>query len=512
MISLNLNTNKDKTIVLIRIILILLGIGLVILLNRVSLKNTKPACDKCNVILVSLDTLGSNHLPCYGYTRDTATNLCNFANENVLFTNSFSNAGWTIPSHYSIFTSLYPNHHGVIDYDSINPESNNNLDPKVFTMAEFFKGADYETIYVGPLEDSSLPLNRGFGRGFDTLINMKSWWILDGWQQAISQLKNNNKNKESTFVFLHTYMVHDPYFVDLVSEGTKKRMFTDDYYGDIPLNIEEWNFLFHSHIQKIIKLYENELKSENVVYSKTGKTIVESLKSAKNDNEAGQILINLFGESIIKNEDYLFFYDRLATTKGKVMYVEALYDEMIYYLDKRLSIIFDLVVDTELVNNTIIVFTSDHGEAFMEHGAMVHPGDHLYNTTTSVPLIMYIPGVRNKKIDNMVQSIDILPTLLKLTGVNKRKHSFDGIDLTDLILDKSDAKINDFLISEGVGIDTIRDSRWKLYIKGSASSGNLTYELYDLFNDPLEQSNEFLLEPQIVKNLEENLNRIIYKK
>jgi len=479
-----------------------------ILSNRIA----KPVCKKCNVILISLDTLGSNHLPCYGYERKTAENLCNFATENIYFSNSFSNAGWTLPSHYSIFTSLYPNHHGVIDYNSINPEQNNSLNPKIYSIAQYFKKANYETIYVGPQDDTSMPISRGMGKGFDTIFNMKSWWILDGWQDSINQLKENNNNKKSTFLFLHTYMVHDPYFVDIFSGENGKRLFTNDYYGDIPLNVDQWDYLFHSHIQKIIKLYENELVGENIVDPKSGKTISESLKSAKDDNEAGQILINLFGRSLIKNEDHLFFYDRLANTKGKVLYMEALYDEMIYYLDKQLSIIFELVSDTELAENTIIIITSDHGEAFMEHGAMVHPADHLYNTTTSVPLIMYIPGINNRKVDSMVQSIDILPTLLNLTGVSKQKHSFDGIDLTDLILGKPDAKKNDFLISEGVGVDTIRDKQWKMYVRGGELSGNKDYELYDLYKDPFEQNDLSFENIQIVNNMEENLNRIMYKK
>jgi arylsulfatase A-like enzyme len=146
----------------------------------------------------------------------------------------------------------------------------------------------------------------------------------------------------------------------------------------------------------------------------------------------------------------------------------------------------------------------------MEHGDLGHPADHLYNTTTSVPLIMYIPGIKQKKIDDLVQSIDILPTVLDLTGLKSPKNHFDGIDITDSILGHWQFKLNDYLISEGSN-DSIRNNRWKLYVNYNDGPNN-TYELYDLYKDPLEKNNLAQKEPQIVKSLHVNLNKIIYKR
>ena len=124
---------KNKFL-LINISLLITSIYLGLVIFHVDVRSffNKPICDHCNVILISLDTLGANHLPCYGYERNTSPNLCNFAKENVFFTNAFSNASWTLPSHFSIFTSLYPNHHNMINYGTIK------LDRITDTIAELF--------------------------------------------------------------------------------------------------------------------------------------------------------------------------------------------------------------------------------------------------------------------------------------------------------------------------------------------------------------------------------------
>ena len=110
----------------------------------------------------------------------------------------------------------------------------------------------------------------------------------------------------------------------------------------------------------------------------------------------------------------------------------------------------------------------------------------------------------------MAQSIDILPTVLNLTGLDKIQNNFDGIDLTDSILGRWNAKKNDYLISEGPN-DSIRNNRWKLYTRYPTGGPNI-FELYDISKDPQEKNNLAIENPEIVKELFNNLNRIIYKK
>lgn len=502
--------NKLLYINLFLLLIAVIFLGLFIFRDDIRTLIKKPLCKNCNVILISLDTLGANHLPCYGYERNTAPNLCNFAKNNVFFTNAFSNASWTLPSHFSIFTSQYPNHHKMINDDDTP------LDPNINMMAEFFKKANYKTIYVAPLTSRSLPISRGIGRGFEMTLDTESTQSLINWDKGISQLIKNNKNKQKTFLFLHTYWVHYPYVVKDMSEKNK-RMYTKDFYEDIPLNLTSYTKFSQEFLDFIINLYETRLKEDNPADKKNNQYVLDSLKRAKNLKHAEKIYKSLITDVTNKRGNWWgnwheFYLGKIARSDEKISYSRALYDEMIFYLDKKLAMIFDLVSNSELANNTIIIITSDHGEGFMEHGSMAHPADSLYNETTNVVLTMYIPKIKQKRINDLVQSIDILPTVLNLTGVNYSANNFDGIDLTGSILGQREAKKNQYLISEGPNIDTIRDNKWKLYVRTNHSDDKLKYELFHLKNDPSEINNLSQKIPSVVKKLQDDLNKIIYKK
>src|SRR3989344_6085507 len=96
-------------------------------------------CKDCNVILISLDTLRAKSLPCYGYEKNTAPNLCEFAKKSFLFTNSYSQSAYTLDSHFSIFTSLLPSSHGMTTLFV------NTLNEKVQTITQILRNSGYKT-------------------------------------------------------------------------------------------------------------------------------------------------------------------------------------------------------------------------------------------------------------------------------------------------------------------------------------------------------------------------------
>ncbi|MCP4422966.1 MAG: sulfatase [Chloroflexi bacterium] len=119
--------------------------------------------DQPDIILIVLDTQRADRLGCYGRQQAITPHLDQFARQGALFEQAISPAQWTIPSHASFFTGLYPTAHQVT-------QSSHSLSPDRPHLAESLRGQGYETIGFcnNPLVGI---LNNGFKRGFDTFYN-----------------------------------------------------------------------------------------------------------------------------------------------------------------------------------------------------------------------------------------------------------------------------------------------------------------------------------------------------
>jgi hypothetical protein len=141
-----------------------------------SVRNSFHLKDKPNVILITMDTTRADHLSCYGYHRMTTPNLDKISKDFLLFKNAYSTSSWTLPSHASIFTGLYPSKHGAHGrmykwkYDLAS-----SLNDKFTTLAEVLRKEGYKTAGVigGPYCSSSFGLAQGFDYYNEDLKNIR---------------------------------------------------------------------------------------------------------------------------------------------------------------------------------------------------------------------------------------------------------------------------------------------------------------------------------------------------
>ena len=181
-------------------------------------------CERPNLILISIDTLRSDHCSVYGYYRDTTPNLCKFAEQGVTFDLAYSPSDSTGPSHATMFTSLYPMTHQLV-------KNGAKLSPRHKTLAERLKAQGYHTAAV--IGSFVLDSKFGFSQGFSlydddfeiekaTLTKYKSWGgekVDKGFdqradvttQKAISVLKKYGNSKAPFFLFIHYFDPHLPY-------------------------------------------------------------------------------------------------------------------------------------------------------------------------------------------------------------------------------------------------------------------------------------------------------------
>lgn len=464
---------------------------------------TAPLCKDCNVILISIDTLSALHLPCYGYTRNTSPNLCEFARKNVWFPNSYAQSYFTLPSHFSIFTSLYPSTHGMLKSRA------NSLDPTHKMLTEVLHTNGYSTLYFGPVDSIQLPLDKGLGRGFDYKTPSYSYApddpTLNIWKRGIDMFKENQKQGKKTFLFLHTYYVHQPYL-----PMTRNLHFTKDYIADMPVTSKEYFSLTPDYIRFVKENFKEEpldTPVDSSVYE-----LYNRFLSSTDETESMKLYDEL---TDVDCSDFCitdaYYYGQHLGDKRKVAYMKALYDEQIFNLDTQMKHILKLL-EPELRKNTILIITADHGEGFMEHDSLGH--SLLYNEVLRVPLIMSIPHALARKVETPVEGIDIYPTILRFLGIHPPT-TIEGVDVTKHILGQPFVQGRPYIISDMFGMvqssqsayipqrqETIINNKWKLYIKDVHEIDNPKFqELYDAKNDPWDAKNVASIHPTEVQTL-----------
>ncbi|MEM7032948.1 MAG: sulfatase-like hydrolase/transferase [Chloroflexota bacterium] len=174
--------------------------------------------------------------------------------------------------------------------------------------------------------------------------------------------------------------------------------------------------------------------------------------------------------------------------------VQASYYAMIEQLDHEFGRLIDYLDETGLRENTIIIFTSDHGEMLCDHGLLLK-GCRLYEGLVRVPLMISWPGQIQQNVvsDALVELLDLVPTLYDFTGF-ETPYYVQGKSLIPILNGQTDISHHrDFVRAEFFGAinypdqthaTMYRDSRWKLI----CYHGKNLLELYDLENDPWEHN------------------------
>ncbi len=169
----------------------------------------EPPSQARNVVLISIDTLRADHLKSYGYERDTSPALDTLAAGGVRFADVTASSPWTLPSHISLLTGLYPNHHGVRDVV-------HTLKNEVPTLAGILQEEGWRTRAV--VNSINVAARYGFDHGFDSFEHVSEWQNpgnpAAGTRNAGSEIIDraivhlDEASDDPLFLFLHFYDVH----------------------------------------------------------------------------------------------------------------------------------------------------------------------------------------------------------------------------------------------------------------------------------------------------------------
>jgi arylsulfatase A-like enzyme len=191
--------------------------------------------------------------------------------------------------------------------------------------------------------------------------------------------------------------------------------------------------------------------------------------------------------------------NRLKVNDEDLHHIIALYDGGIRYADEKIGEFLSYLQDSELEDQSLIIITSDHGEEFKEHGGFLH-NKLYYRPNLHVPLIMRIPNYPKKeiRIDELVQSIDLLPTILEIAGLPAHPKA-QGRSLLPLIkrqknfLNRSLWKVfHPFKKDSNTSFSEFSNYNYSVITDGYQMIYNLksdSIQLFNLIDDPLAKNN-----------------------
>ena len=421
------------------------------------------------VILIIGDTLRRDHLDAYGYSRSTAPTLSRLATEGVLFQDTQSQASWTKVSVPTILTSLYPTTHGIADIPDRMPAS-------AVTIAEAYRLAGYATWATSSVAFSGQQSN--LHQGVEVLHERAS--VAESGSKTARPFADRlmpwlEEHREGPFfVFLHAFDPHSPF---------EPRAPYNTLWAD-PARKEE-------HEKRVDKAREF-IKDPNM--KGRGMATREEMEQAGVDIEP-----------------YLAYeYDW--------------YDGSIRGMDTEIGRVMEKLGQLGLLEKTLVAFIADHGEEFLDHGRHWH-GNTVYGEMTNVPLILHWPGGLSPGlvVEETVQSIDLMPTLLELSEL-PRPDILQGRSLVPLLIAGRDvatrerwqsrpafservAQTSSATAETEVDSFAIVTEGWKLIHNVLKPDDFPEYELFDHHNDPLNLKNLATENPEVVERLSQQLEQ-----
>lgn len=404
--------------------------------------------DKLNLVMFAVDSLRADHMSCYGYDRRTTAVFADrLAEEGTLVEKAFSPYVPTTPAYSSMLTGM-----DVMSTEMVSLSPKGPLPEDMPTLPEVLKKKGYRSACIGFGD---------FYRGFDVYKGFASW---GSWEErplrkaenlnavTIPVLDDMAADDKPFFLFLRHMDPHSPYLAP--------PPFDTMFYTDDPCDKKKRN---------------------------TMKPVFDFKPFAE------------------------FFKSWMPPGIRDAEWAIAAYDAEVAYMDACHQVLFQRLEDLGVLDNTLIVYTSDHGETLYDHDCYFdHHG--IYEQTLHVPLIYWRPGLvpEGKRVAGYTVEEDLMPTVLDLLGfASQRKSlSLDGQSAVPVINGEKDALRSEFYITECTWQRKRgwRTPQWKYFEALEPDfHGKPKYELYDLINDPGELCNLAEDQPDMCKALRKRM-------
>jgi arylsulfatase A-like enzyme len=363
-----------------------------------------------NVLLIVFDALSAQNISLYGYPRQTMPNLSRIAQKGTVYHNHYAGGNWTVPGTGSLLTGTYPWTHRAFSDELGGVEKgreSHNLfhffdqyyrlgyshNPNVYIFFnQFWKDIEQVKNQADLFVKNNLSLDRLFP--LDNDIAPITWDRM---------MEEGEKGYTYSLFFAPLYQAYGRKII---------RELQDDFPRGVPSQGEDDYFLLEDGIDWLISDlttlqrpflgYFHFLPPHQPYHTRH-----EFINQFKNDG---------IGSYVDKPRHPVF-----GGPSGKPLNLaqqgeqRQLYDEFILYADFELGRLYDALEQSGILENTWLIFTSDHGEMF-ERGFFGHRIPVLYQPVIRIPLVIVEPGQKVRRdMFTSSSAVDVLPTLLKVT-------------------------------------------------------------------------------------------------
>jgi len=385
--------------------------------------------DPPNIIIVLADTLRKDRLGLYDYDRHlTSPAIDAFARRATVYDRAYANSSWTIPSMASLFTGRWMIEHGASAEARVLTDGHP-------TLAEILGDHGYRTMAV-----SSNSMMNGMRQGYVTAFD----WVQDTSTDPAAATRTRRPERHplamtealrilggDTTLFFEVDLPENP--GDLgVRETTEGAL----QYADMARGAGDPFFMFVGYM------------ANHMPYQFPADWDPGFRTAPRRAGQEWDPVIR--AASVAQYPSLLMFYWRqLLAATGTHEYppedyefLSDLYDSTVKYLDDEFAQLIQGLEGRGLLENTIIIFTSDHGESLGEDTDFGH-GRLLASQLIDIPLFIYDPArpATDQRVQRPVQSIDLLPTLLSRVGIDERSVVARPLQGSDLYGDVSRAPV-----------------------------------------------------------------------
>lgn len=431
-----------------------------------------------NVLLIVLDTVRADRLSLYGHFRETTPNLKRLADRGVRFNQARAAASWTLPSHAAMFTGRWP---GELDV-----ERRGWLDGAHPTLAEWLRDTGRATagFVANPF---FCGWESGLGRGFQ---HYDDYSVTPGEIIRSSSVGWFLARGERRLQFLLGRDVDSGAAQDIDLDFSRKdaREINREFLAWLSRGDSRPFFAFLNFFDA----HDPYLLPPGVVPRFRSEPL----------SIADMILLR----------DWVRLDKSTVTPEQAALAIDA-YDECLAELDSQIGVLLDELEARGVLDKTLLILTSDHGEQFGEHGRFGH-GLSLYDEETRVPLLISLPGgaLAGRSVDDPVSLADLPATVLDLLGLSAGS-PFPGGSLASTWTDRPEPVSRAYTELRGridIGAGALdqkgRDPArtWQSVVADGSSlirRGDGRELLYDLAADPA-QTNDLAADPAQAETLQ----------